>query len=197
MRHTCYIIPLLFSLIISLSGYSQNHQEKKLFTGGMYPNIGYISNDQDFAHVDGITTGIGGKLAFYITNHFRFGTEGYATTYNYPDEKGFYKLGWGGAVIEYYTEITNFGFAAGATIGAGSIKDLYLLDANTNDREPDEAIYEKQTFFVLAPNVSVEYILTEKIRFAIKTDYIIAPGRGVEMMTAKGPKLYFGILFTH
>ncbi len=116
MKHTYFIIQLLFLLFISLSGYSQEHKEKKLFTGGMYPNIGYISNDRDFAHVDGITTGISGKLAFYITNYFRFGTEGYATTYNYPDEKGFYKLGWGGAVMEYYFEVNSFGIAAGATV---------------------------------------------------------------------------------
>lgn len=110
MKISHHIIAVVFSLLISLSGYSQKPAaEKKLFTGGMYPNIGYIANNRDCAHIDGITTGIGGKLAFYVGKHFRAGTEGYATTYNYPDEKGFYKLGWGGAVLEYYTEVKNFG----------------------------------------------------------------------------------------
>jgi hypothetical protein len=168
-----------------------------LFTGGMFLHVGYLSNDRSEAKIDGITKGLGGKLVFYTGKHIRIGTEGYSSTFNYPSEKGFYKLGWGGAVVEFYKEIGSWAFVGGATAGRGGTKDLYLKDANIYDREPDDAIYEKQSFWVFTPSISSEYLLSEKIRLVIKADYILAPGVGIEKMTASGPKLYVGILFSH
>ena len=194
------IFLIVFYVVIS-AGLSNRliaqESEHPLFTGGMFLHFGYLSNERPEANIDGITKGLGGKLVFYTGKHIRIGTEGYASTFNYPSDKGFYKLGWGGAVVEFYKVYNRLAFVGGATVGRGGIKDLYLKDANIYDREPDDAIYEKQSFWVFTPSISSEYLLSEKIRLVVKADYILAPGSGVEKMTASGPKLYVGILFSH
>lgn len=183
-----------FILCLTLTGFSQ--EKRELFRGGMFPHIGYLYNDDGQAKINGFCSGIGGKLVFPITDHIRVGTEGYVTSYNYKNNDGFYKLGWGGLLLEYQFEKRKLMPVVGITIGGGGIKDLYPISGDFTDNNPDVAIYKKYSSLVLAPQISLEYRLTAHINLATKIDYLLYPGNDFPMSLAKGPRLYLGVLFS-
>ena len=194
--HIHIVLLLSIPLIFIKYAYSQS-ENTKLFTGGMFIHMGYITNGRATANINGITTGLGGKLAFYTGHHFRIGSEGYSSTYNYEDGKGFYKLGWGGIVTEYYYRKNNTAFSVGLTTGGGRVQDLYLTQGHTTDRNEDTVIYEKQSVLLLTPSTSIEYLLSEKIRLACKVDYIFSPSDKDKTVIASGPRIYIGVHFSH
>lgn len=185
---------LLTILFFSLQGYGQKTSQP-LFIGGMFVHGGYISNLRIDQSVSGPVSGIGGKLAFFISPYFRIGTEGYASTYNYSDATGFYKLGWGGLLAEYMLGNGKAIPVLGLTIGGGKIKDLYILEGKDGDRLPDNAIYQVYTVAIVAPYVSIEYALKENIRLTAKVDYVTSITRDAVAHFAEGPRFYLGVLF--
>ncbi len=184
---------LLVFLVFSLA---TNAQEKReLFRGGMFLHAGYVANQLDYPAVNGITTGIGGKISFRLGKHFRAGTEGYATSYGYENNEGQYKLGWGGLLAEYQFSDNRLTPVLGVTIGGGKIHDLYMVDGNYIDNLPDDAIYKVYSAFILNPHFSLEYRLTHNLNLVGKIDYLLFPGAGYPDYVANGPRLYIGILF--
>ena len=186
---------LLFSILIFsvFTTYAQTHRE--LFRGGMFLHTGYVQNQLAFPSVDGMVTGIGGKIAFRLGDHLRAGTEGYVSTFAYDDNEGQYKLGWGGLLAEYQFLNKRFTPVAGLTLGGAKIHDLYMLNGNYTDNYPDEAIYKVHTSFVITPHFSVEYSLTDHINLVGKIDHVFYPGAAYPSYIAKGFRLYFGVLF--
>jgi hypothetical protein len=184
----------LFMVCFLFSGFTQVKREH--FRGGMFPHIGYLYNDTDATSIGGFCSGIGGKLVFPVTDHIRVGTEGYVTSYNYKQNEGFFKLGWGGLLVEYQFERRKIMPVVGVTLGGGGIKDLYPVSGSYLDNEPDEVIYKKYSSLVIAPQVSLEYSLSSHINLAVKVDYLFYPGIDYPTYIARGPRFYFGILFS-
>ncbi len=184
----------IFILGLMLTGFSQTKRE--LFRGGMFPHIGYLYNQSGDTKIEGFCSGIGGKLVFPVTDHVRVGTEGYVTSYNYKNNEGFYKLGWGGLLVEYQFEQRKLMPVVGVTFGGGGIKDLYPVLGDYTDNFPDAAIYKKYSSLVIAPQISLEYRLTSHINLATKVDYLFYPGLDYPEYVARGPRLYLGILFS-
>jgi hypothetical protein len=180
-------------LIIWLGGNAQGKRE--LFRGGMFLHAGYITNKLDYPAVNGITTGIGGKISFRLGKHFRAGTEGYATSYGYENNEGQYKLGWGGLLAEYQFSDQRLAPVIGITLGGGVIHDLYVANGNFTDNLPDEAIYKVYSAFIANPHFSLEYRLTHNINLVGKIDCLLFPGVSYPDYVANGPRLYVGILF--
>jgi len=185
---------LLTILFFSLQGYGQKPTHP-LFIGGMFVHAGYISNLRVDQSISGSVSGIGGKLAFFMGPNFRLGTEGYASTYNYSDATGFYKLGWGGLLAEYMLGNGKIAPVFGLTVGGGRIRDLYILEGEDGDRLPDNAIYQVYTVALIAPHISVEYALKENIRLTAKVDYLTSITRDAVAHFAEGPRFYLGFLF--
>lgn len=186
---------LLFVCFLHLSvlTYSQNNRE--LFRGGMLLHTGYMSNKLEDPSVDGIVTGIGGKITFRLGDHFRLGTEGYVSNYAYPNNEGQHKLGWGGILTEYQFSDKRLAPVIGLTVGGGKVHDLYMLSGNFDDNNPDESIYKVYSALVLTPNFSLEYRISESINFVGKIDYVMYPVIEYSKFIAKGPRFYFGVLF--
>jgi hypothetical protein len=181
---------LLFSVFTS---YTQTHRE--LFRGGMFLHTGYVKNQLDNPSVNGLVTGIGGKMTFRLGEHFRMGTEGYVSTFGYGDNEGQYKLGWGGLLGEYQFLNKRFTPVAGVTLGGAKIHDLYMLSGNYTDNLPDEAIYKVYPSMVITPHFSVEYSITDHINLVSKIDHVFYPGAAYPNYIAKGFRIYFGVLF--
>ncbi len=158
-------------------------------------HTGYQVNKATGNPVNGLVTGIGGKLVFRLGDHFRLGTEGYVSSHNYPSNEGQYRLGWGGLLAEYQFTDTRLIPVAGLAFGGGSVHDLFLLGGNFTDQEADPALYRVFSTFLLVPELSLEYRLTDHINLALKFDYIIYPGSAYSDFLASGPRMYIGVLF--
>ncbi len=187
---------LITVIVLLLAFHGFSGEKIELFKGGMFLHAGYISNTNANPHIDGLCTGIGGKISFRTGNHFRFGTEGYVSTYEYKDSEGFYKLGWGGLLAEYQFLNKKYTPVVGVTFGGGKITDLYPLLGDFKDNVGDIAIYKVFGTMVIAPHVSFEYKITHNINFVVKADYLLYPGLDYPDFVAKGPRLYVGILFS-
>jgi hypothetical protein len=174
---------------------SNAQTQRELFRGGMFLHTGYVQNQLDNPSVKGLVTGIGGKMTFRLGDHFRMGTEGYVSTYGYADNEGQYKLGWGGLLGEYQFFNKKITPVLGATIGGGKIHDLYMLNGNFTDNQPDEAIYKVHSSFVITPHLSVEYSISDHINLVGKMDHVFYPGAAYPSYIAKGLRFYFGVLF--
>lgn len=183
---------LLFLFLVNIS-FSQEHRE--MFRGGMFLHTGYVANSLDNPNVKGIVTGIGGKITFRTGEHLRIGTEGYVSNYGYGENPGQYKLGWGGLLAEYQFNENRLVPVLGITFGGGKVHDLYMLTGDFADNQPDKALYKVYASFIVTPHFSLEYRLTDSINLVTKADYVFYPGIDFIDYIAKGPRLYFGVLF--
>lgn len=189
-----YLLAIFSIMLLLSSGFAQEKREH--FRGGMMLHSGFISNKLENPEIKGVCTGIGGKIVFPFMKHFRIGTEGYVSTYNYPKSEGFYKLGWGGLLAEYQLSDNRLTPVFGVTIGGGRIRDLYPLAGNFSDNDADVAIYKVYSTMIIAPQVSLEYKVTTHINLACKVDYLLFPGIDYPDYIARGPRLYVGVLFS-
>lgn len=187
---------IFFTVILFCFSKAKAEEPREHFRGGMFPHAGFLYNDDSDTKIQGFCVGIGGKIVFPVSNHFRVGTEGYVTSYNYKNNEGFYKLGWGGLLFEYVPKISRLMPVLGVAVGGGGIKDLYPVSGNYKDNEYDVAIYKKYSTMVIAPQVSLEYKLTSHINLATKIDYLLYPGNEFTKYIAHGPRVYFGVLFS-
>lgn len=186
-----YILAVLLLVAIGV----QAKRDRELFRGGMFLHTGYVRNQLDFPQVNGMVTGIGGKITFRTGTHLRFGTEGYVSNYGYKGNEGQYKLGWGGLLAEYQFNNHKIAPVFGITAGGSKVHDLYLLEGNYRDNTADNAIYKVYASFVLTPHFSLEMSVSDHINLVCKLDYVFYPGIGFPDYVGKGPRFYFGILF--
>lgn len=184
---------LAFFLLIGLMINAQTQRE--LFRGGMFLHTGFVQNQLEFPAVKGMVTGIGGKITFRTGEHIRLGTEGYVSNYGYGENEGQHKLGWGGLLAEYQMNENKIAPVLGITLGGGKIHDLYVTSGEFHDNLTDEAIYKVYTSFIVTPHFSLEMRLSDHINLVGKVDYVFFPGINFSTYVAKGPRVYFGVLF--
>jgi len=188
------ILTSILILIFISNGFAQGKREH--FKGGMMLHAGYLTNQLNNPEINGLCTGIGGKIVFPVMKHLRVGTEGYVSNYNYTDSEGFFKLGWGGLLGEYQFWNKRFTPVIGVTVGGGKIRDLYPLSGDYTDNMIDAAIYKVYSTLVIAPQISFEYKVTDHINLACKVDYLLFPGIDYPEYVARGPRMYVGVLFS-
>jgi hypothetical protein len=189
-----FILTSIFIFSLLVNGFAQEKREH--FKGGMMLHTGYLTNHLNSSQIDGLCSGIGGKIVFPVMKHLRFGTEGYVSNYNYANSNGFYKLGWGGLVGEYQFWNKRFTPVIGVTVGGGKIRDVYPVNATISDNISDEVIFKVYSSLIVAPHISFEYKLTEHINLVTKADYLFYPGFDNPDYVAKGTRVYFGVLFS-
>jgi len=183
-----------FIFLFTIAGFSQ--QTKEHFRGGMLLHAGYIENNSDATKIKGNCTGIGGKIVFPVAGELRLGTEGYVSNFNYKNNDGFYKLGWGGLLIEYKLSNKRLMPVAGVTIGGGKVRDLFPVSGDFQNNFPDVAIYKVYSTMIIAPQLSLEYSLTSHVNLVGKVDYLFYPGIDYPNYISKGPRVYVGFLFS-
>lgn len=184
-----------FSILMLLVTVASAQRKREIFRGGMLLHTGFVQNNLDHPSISGMVTGIGGKMVFRFGDHLRVGNEGYVSSFNYKENDGRYQLGWGGLLTEYQFTDNKITPVVGLTIGGGKVHDLYMDAGNFTDNEYDKGIYKVYSVFVLAPQLSVEYMVSSHIKLLMKVDYLLFPGLDYPDYIAKGPRFYFGVLF--
>jgi hypothetical protein len=124
------------------------------------------------------------------------GSEGYVSSYNYKNNDGFYKYGWGGLLLEYQILIEKFRPVIGLTLGGGSAHDLYTISGNYQDALPDQTVYKSYKNLVISPNLSFEYSFSDHIALTTKFDYNLYPANLYPDYIGNGLRMYVGVLFS-
>ncbi len=176
----------------------------KGYAGGMFYHVGYVKskpfaifdaqNQQYQHHVEGFTSGIGGKMGFFIHKNLKIGIEGYSSSASYGPNKSKFKMGWGGIAIDYLYRWENWMPFVGCHFGGGGSTHTIFLEEQNQNTLAQQVIYFKEPHFIISPSIGVEYLVSKKISFLFKVDYqfSVAP-KGIGY--ASGPRFYLGIHF--
>ncbi len=179
--------------------------EKKIIkgcSGGMMLNTGYMSGiDNPYGlNIHGVTFGVGGVARVHLSNHLRVGFEGYFSNVGLSKilRKGsFNKVFWTGALVDWFWHVGKFYPYIGASIGGGMETAYYMFEGNRNDWLPEtKAVFNKDPFFAIDPFVGIEYQLKGSVHLTLKADYLLGL-RNSTINQPSGPRIYFGIIFTH
>lgn len=198
---------VLFLLPTQAEDIPQKSKVYNGYSGGMMLHLGYLfGENKTFPYnPQGLTYGIGGALRVNLWQHLRVGTEGYVSTIKTgaSDHSSILQTGsyirntWGGLLADVYWKCGKFWPYIGGTIGGGVKNSLFIPNGNLNDWKPEiESIVNKQAYFLVAPFFGFSYLLTPRIHFTLKVDYVLAIHKS-QLLTPTGPRLYFGILFGH
>lgn len=197
------------------------------FSGGMMLHIGYMFSDDPrkiFSNAglgsadyvrglpkDGVGLGLGGTLRVHLLNHIHLGAEGGMTLIPFHGN-GNIRVGYGGAVCDFYTTWGKVRPLIGLSVGGGAMKRLYLpqepqtyVPEGTSDTTIYNASYVKTPFFYMDPYIGLEVDLNRNMALLFRIDYMLPFGRtgsGLasdvkwsNFMTPSGPRFYIGIMF--
>lgn len=197
-----FIVVMLLPMAAYIADGREIDRSIKGFSGGMMVHTGYLSGcDNPYGYnVDGATFGIGGVAKLHLTEHFRAGFEGYFSNMGLNDEicKGsFNKLFWTGALVDWYWTAGRLIPYVGASVGGGMETAFYMFDGNRQDWLPEaSAVYNKKPFLALDPFVGVEYALGDTLHLTLKADWLLAFNND-GLNRPMGPRIYFGVIFSH
>lgn len=160
---------------------------------GEFPQIGYP--------VSGAAVGIGGLIKIRLGNHWRVGTEGYASTVPQLKNGSYCRFGWGGLLGDFYWTFGRFSPYVGLTIGGGVNSNLIILDpsrtasakingAPASTDQPtrvstdqpsrpsnlwsplENSYFNRRGFFAIAPFVGCDFALTDSFHLSLKADWL-------------------------
>lgn len=185
-------------------GFSQSPDE-------MFRN-GSISDDKSTIGdlpTRGVILGIGGMVRMHLFDHVHIGAEGSVSTIPLMRSGSQVRMGWGGALCDYYGTLGRVSPMIGMSIGGGSMQRLFVpATATVTDTVglAYNASYTKTPFFYMDPYVGLEIRLTGYLALLLRVDYMLPFGKGkkgVSTETVKwsnflapnGPRLYIGFMF--
>ena len=184
------------------------------FSGGMMLHTGYLFGVDPAAPVDasgrsyspqGIPMGVGGALRIHLWKLLRVGFEGFVSTLNsgLSDQRNhlrpgsYTRIGCGGLNADACWRTSRVWPYVGATVGGGAMRSLLMVDGDQNSwARVKETYFHKQGFFYVTPYVGCDYCVTQKLHLTFRLDYMLAVHRS-ELIMPTGPRLYFGLMFTH
>ncbi|MCQ2348430.1 MAG: hypothetical protein MJZ65_04495 [Paludibacteraceae bacterium] len=194
------------------------------FTGGMMLHIGYgfAQSPNELFHngslqqldnlpKDGVTIGLGGTLRLHLINHIHLGAEGGMSAMPLKSNGTSIRIGWGGALCDFYSTVGKAQLFIGGVIGGGSSNRLYVPTDHEQTKGKQviyNASYTKTPFFLLDPYVGIEFAIAKHVDMLIKVDYMLPFGKGDSGITTEtvrwsnflspsGPRLYAGFMFGH
>lgn len=198
---------------------SDSRQPKTIFRGyegGMMLHTGYLYGGfpQIGYPVSGAAVGIGGLIKIRLGNHWRVGTEGYASTLPQLKNGSYSRFGWGGLLGDFYWTFGRFSPYVGLTIGGGVNSNLIILDPSrtANPWSPlENSYFNRRGFFAIAPFVGCDFAVTDFFHLSLKADWLncvtpsapVAPGSpSTQVSSAQpaiptGPRFYIGFIFCH
>lgn len=184
------------------------------FSGGMMLHSGYLFGANPNAPADasgrsyspqGAPIGIGGALRVHLWKLLRVGFEGSVSTLHSGlsnqskrlQPGSYARIGCGGINADACWRLPKAWPYAGAALGGGSIRSLYIINGDQSDWLPEkETFVNKQSFFYITPYVGCDYCITRKLHLTFRLDWMLAIHKN-ELVMPTGPRLYFGLMFTH
>jgi hypothetical protein len=194
-----YIAVILLVLIFSaLPGMAYPRQaiSRPSFCGGMFYQVGWSRIQTPAGTVSGISRGLGGKLGFYVSPSLRLGAMGFSGSLRYDKNvhspSSHISMSAGGLNAELVRHLRSVAFSAGIMLGGGRIEHLHIMDVGAGS---NTVSYNDYSTFLIAPMLSLEYPLSEKITVTVTADWLL--GTAVISGINYGPSLRLGVLFTH
>lgn len=157
------------------------------------------SNEIPFSYnASGITRGLGGAARVRFGEYLRVGIEGYVSTLPLNDdlsEGSYIASSWGGVLADFYLERNRWSFFTGATVGAGSRKNLLIFEGSMLDWNAEEKVFfHKNSFFAVDPFIGAEFALTEVIHLVFRVDCLMQINKN-KLSDLIGPRVFIGIMF--
>jgi hypothetical protein len=165
------------------------------FGGGMGVLFQYASVQSDYGSLNGLGWGIGGRLHFYIGDHFRVGAMGstWSLGYDNPGLKGsYYDLGYGGLTVEYGWRFFFSRISFGALFGGGGVTSLHVTSKDTDNNII--AVYKSYPTAIYSPMVTFEQSLTKQMALMVVAEFLIGNRLGDNQMLGY-PGLRVGFIF--
>ena len=204
----------LLVIIILLASSALKAEVYQGFSGGMMLHTGYLFGIDGAAPVDasgrsyspqGAPIGVGGALRVHLWKLLRVGFEGSVSTlhagmsdqHNHLQAGSYTRIGSGGACADACWRLPKAWPHIGAAIGGGAMRSLFIVDGNQNDwTRENEAYFHRQSFFYVTPYVGCDYCATQKLHLTFRFDWMLAIHQS-ELVMPTGPRIYFGLMFTH
>ncbi len=176
------------------------------YTGGMMVHLGYAYGGvlSPVGHgdikVQGLSTGIGGRIVFGLGQNFRIGSEGYVSTINYG-EKRKASIGWGGVTMDYGWQRGRWRPYIGTSIGFGTYENMTAVNTPLNDNTPQEIVWHEYSVVLVNPFVACEYNITQRIKACARLEWMTSPVAQSGIVGfgdfSTGPRLLIGFMFGH
>jgi len=184
------------------------------YSGGMLLHTGYLfgqdrnaprNAEGTLCSPQGATFGIGGAARVHLWKYLRVGGEGFVSTMNVGTtdcrqllQPGSYvRTGWGGLLADACWRREKVWPYVGGTLGGGAMRSFYLLEGSQDDWTGEtNALFHKQSFFVVDPYVGLDWCMTGKVHMTFRLDWMIALHKS-KVVYPTGPRLYVGFMFCH
>ena len=190
------LLALVLTMMTISIALADKLEDSPSFCGGMLYQVGWSQISTYQGEISGLSTGLGGKLAFYIVPSFRIGAMGFSNSLRYDTSlhtpSSYITLGAGGITMEMVWNTEVFRIVPGLMLGGGSFEYLNII---SGDSEEKIVNYDKYPSFLFVPSLSLEIPISNKISTVLMADWIF--GNSVISGNNYGPTLRLGILFTH
>ena len=193
-------------------GYAFSSSPEELFRNISISDLPQIAN----LPKDGVTMGVGAMIRLHLLNHLHLGVEGNFSNMPLMRNGSSLRNGWGGVLVNYYTEWGKVRPMIGASIGGGDVKRIYVPAENVNAFVPGDSttIYNSShtstPYFYIDPYIGIEFVPKRLgLGLMIKVDYMLpfgskstgTLGENIKesvtwsnLMTPTGPRLYVGLI---
>ncbi|PKP19758.1 MAG: hypothetical protein CVU05_10660 [Bacteroidetes bacterium HGW-Bacteroidetes-21] len=162
------LVAVLF-LIVGTGLFAQSEIQKYHFVGGMFYGSGYYSMTNSYTDATGFTSCLGGRLSFFAGSKFLIGGRGNSVTLRY-NEPSYYRIGSGGLAASYVLNKDPLLIFIGVFGGGGRIRNIHAISKQGDYYLTD---ISSDSFFFVAPEITVSYRLTDKIGLTFIADYYL------------------------
>lgn len=194
------------------AGYAFSSSPEELFRNLSISNLPQIAN----LPKDGITMGVGAMIRLHLLDHLHLGLEGNFSHMPLMRNGSSLRNGWGGVLVNYYTEWGKVRPMIGASIGGGDVKRIYVPAEDVNAFAPGDsttiynASHTSTPYFYIDPYIGIEFAPKRLgLGLIIKVDYMLPFGskttgtlgqeikesiKWSNLMSPTGPRLYIGLV---
>ncbi|NLG17076.1 MAG: hypothetical protein GX556_07080 [Fibrobacter sp.] len=194
--------PLLLTFILFTLSIMFSHTvnagpdtSKQILNGGMFYHLGPAQISSDHGNIDGLTMGLGGRIAFNLGRSLRVGGMGFGSGFSYKSASGadgsFVRLKGGGITAEYVLSFSDqLRLSLGVLAGMGSLHHLHVISDNgdtmfvTND---------KYGTAIGSPILLFEYLFGRSYALCFMGNWLM--GNKIASGKSFGPCFHIGILF--
>jgi len=166
-----------------------------VLSGGMFYHVGAGVVSAGPENITGLSTGLGGRIAFTVLQRLRIGGIGFNTGFNYRSAAGidgsYVNLKFGGLTAEFGITFKALRISPGICIGGGALRHLNIVGIHDDGKKL--VTYEKNGTVIVMPMLLFEYAATESISVAWMGDWIF--GTQIVSGNSFGPRAHIGVLF--
>lgn len=181
-------------LILLVSSIMTAQEKRYMFNGGMLFHAGWGRIDSGLEEPDGMTIGLGGRIAWEPITGLRIGGMGFSSSFEYPSPQegkdSYVRFSYGGATLEYAFNLSTIKIAPGLLTGGGSLQHLHI---NNGNGDTLNVSYSTTPTLVLMPYLVIEVMLTDSFSLSFMGSWTF--GSRVAEGVSYGPALHIGALF--